>query len=113
MVEFCKKCKNIMIPKGKSLRCNVCGFSIALSQEKIKDYSVKTETRSKKQKYNMSGVVLRKAAFLTDEVRDFRCKYCGCEKGFYSAVHLGAFSKTSKLLIICSNCRRSQRENSS
>jgi DNA-directed RNA polymerase subunit M len=33
MIEFCPKCKNIMLPKGGVLKCTVCGYEMELKEE--------------------------------------------------------------------------------
>ncbi|MEM2924321.1 MAG: transcription factor S [Methanocellales archaeon] len=104
MVEFCPKCKSLMLPMRegelKIYRCRKCGEEIPFNNN---HYISKTEGREKLQR-------LIEDEFAVLPVTNAKCPECGNSEAYWWIRQLRRSDESEVRFFRCTKCKRTWRE---
>lgn len=103
-MEFCPKCKSIMIPNGGILRCRKCGFEKKPSSKK----AVIVGGPEKPQR-EMTIIEGKEDAGLPTTT-DVKCPDCGNQKAYWWMRQLRSADESEVRFFRCTECGKTWRE---
>ncbi|HKL24115.1 MAG TPA: transcription factor S [Candidatus Nanoarchaeia archaeon] len=100
-MEFCPKCGSILVKKGKTLRCQQCGYSSR------RDVNMKTSEKMPERKE--VGVVKGKSKEVLPVV-NAKCKECGNDRAYFWEVQTRASDESPTKFFKCTKCGTTWRD---
>lgn len=98
-MEFCPKCKSMMLPAKDKMKCRKCGF------EKEKTVSFKSTTARKEREVS----VLEESSMGMPTTR-VRCEECGNDTAYWWMRQLRAADESEVRFFRCTKCGKTWRE---
>ena len=103
-MEFCPKCKSIMIPAGAVIKCRKCGF-----EKKSSGKAVILSGENKVQREEMTILEGREDAGLPT-TEDIICPDCGNKKAYWWLRQLRSADESEVRFFRCTACGKTWRE---
>ena len=98
-MEFCPKCKVLMLPKGDFFICNTCG-----AKKKKSGSSVVVEKQKQKE-----TIVLEKKIDILPKTR-IECPKCGNKEAFWILRQTRASDEPETRIFTCTKCEHRWRQ---
>lgn len=103
-MEFCPKCKSIMIPHGGVVRCRKCGFE----QKQTAKAVIVGEEQNKPQREMTVLEDKQDAGLPTTE--DVKCPDCGNQRAYWWMRQLRSADESEVRFFRCTQCGKTWRE---
>lgn len=103
-MEFCPKCKSIMIPSGSIVKCRKCGF-----EKKATEKTIIVGGEVNKPQREMTILEGRENAGLPT-TEDVKCPDCGNQKAYWWMRQLRSADESEVRFFRCTACGKTWRE---